>query len=430
MKSNIEDLSNLEKKLNIQVSPQEVNVEFNKAFKYLQKNVESKGFRKGKTPITVIRKLYSEKIKGDVIQALVEHFYPKALKEHDLIPSGEPNVDCQNIEENKEFGFTVCFEILPEIGEVHIDSLEVEKQKMDIDDHSVNQNLENILENESTMEDVTLIRELKQGDCADIDFLLHKENPGENYPIKNHILEIGSDSFFTPGFEKGLLGMKPGENRILDLKFPDNYHEKPLQGKTAKFEVTLNKIKKKIKPELNDEFVKKISSFQTVEEFKSNLKKNLTESREKQIKEDLKEKIFQALVEANPVEIPKSLVKKQKSELSNRIRKEMKDAKVSEDVIDRHLKTQEEDLSKRAEFTLKCGLLIRKIVEKNDLKPSEKDFEDYLKKIAKQLNIDLEKIRRESIGRKDIKRNFESDIIEEKVFEFLLSKAKVTIQEK
>lgn len=426
MKSNIESLSSLEKKLNVQVSVQEVNAEFNKVFKYLQKNVENKGFRKGKTPMTVIRKLYSEKIKGDVTQGLVECFYPKALKEHNLTPSGEPDIDCQNAEENKEFSFSVCFETFPEIGELHTDSLEVKKEKMNIDDHTVNQSIENILKNEATMEDVILIRELKHGDFADIDFFPHRDDLMKDYSAKNHILEIGSNSFFIPDFEKGLLGMNPGEKRVLDLKFPDNYQEKNLCGEKIKFEVKLNKIKKQIQPELNDEFVKKISSSQTVEEFKNNLKKNLTETRERHIKEDLKEKIFQALVKANPFEVPKGLLKRQYSDFSNRIREQMKEAKINEEAIARHLETQKENLSKRAEFTLKCGLLIRKIIEENNLKVTKEDFEDYLKEFSNKTGANLTEIKRLFINKKDTKKDIESEIIEKKVFEFLLSRAKVT----
>ncbi len=426
MKSNIECLSSLERKLNIRVSAQEVNTEFNKMFNYLQKNVENKGFRKGKTPMTVIRKLYSEKIKGDVTQGLVEHFYPKALKEHNLTPSGGPDIDCQNAKENKEFSFSACFETFPEIREVNIGSLEVKKEKMNIDDHAVNQNIENILKNEATMEDVILIRELKHGDFADIDFFPHRDDLMENYSMKNHILEIGSDSFFIPDFEKGLLGMKPGEKRVLDLTFPDDSQEKNLCGEKVKFEVTLNKIKKKIQPELNDEFVKKISSCQTVEEFKNNLKKNLIETRERHIKEDLKEKIFHALVKANPFEVPKSLLKRQYSDFSNRIREQMKDAKISEEAIARHLETQKETLSERAEFTLKCGLLIRKIIEENNLKVTEEDFEDYLKEFANKTGTDLTELERQFINKEDTKKHIESEIIEKKVFELLLTKAKVT----
>lgn len=130
MKSNIESLSNLGRKLNIQIPVDAVDSEFTSAFKYLQKSVEVKGFRKGKTPIAKIRSLYADKIKGDVAQNLVQSFYFKALKEHDVIPVGMPDIDFQNPEEGKEFSFSARFEVQPDIEITSIENLPVQKEKM------------------------------------------------------------------------------------------------------------------------------------------------------------------------------------------------------------------------------------------------------------------------------------------------------------
>lgn len=430
MKSTVESLSDLEKKLNIQISAQEVNTEFDKVFKYLQKNTESRGFRKGKTPIGVIRRLYGNKVKGDVTQSLVEKFYPKALKEHNLVPVASPNIDCQNTEENKEFSFTACFEVFPEIGEVQVDCLEVKKEKINIEDNLIDQSVERILDNQAEMEDVILIRELNQGDFADIDLFLYKDDRFlEQYSTEGYLLKIGSGSFI-PGFEEGLIGMKPGEIKSLNLKFPDNYHEKSLQGEMINFKVVLNKIKKRVRPELNDKLVKKISKCQTVEEFKNDLKKNLIRSKEKSVERDLKDKLFKALVKANPFEVPESLLKRQRSTLVNRLKEQIKNEPAGNDDFSGVLKNQEKTLSEKAEFIVKCGLLIDKIVNENNLKATEEDLENHLRKFSEETSSDLVKLKKQFFNTSDMKNRLQSEVTEDKVFKFLLSKAKVILVDK
>ncbi len=424
MKSSIENLSGLEKKLNIQVSAQEVNTEFNKVFKYLQKNVGSRGFRKGKTPMTIIRRMYNEKARGDVTQGLVDHFYPQALKEHNLTPSGSADIDCGNVEENQEFSFSACFETLPELGKIITDSLEVEKEKTDIDDQAVNQSIENILDNRATIEDVILIRELREGDFADVGFSFHKDDELlEEFCTEGHIVEIGSGSFFLSGFEEGLLGMKPGETRSLNLRFPDDYYREPLKGKEIKVEVTLNRIRKKVRPELNDELVREVSRSQTVKEFKEEVRANLIKSKERTIKEALKEKLFKTLVKANPFEIPQNLLEKQRSSLVDEFTKNMRDNNLDEEFISTYLEKQNEIFSKRAEFILKCGLLIRKIVEEKKIKVVEEDFEKYFQDFYGRTNTDVEATKL----RKEEGELLRHRIIEDKVFEFLLDRAKITL---
>ena len=220
----------------------------------LQKSVEIKGFRKGKTPLATIRSLYGDKIKDDVAQNLVQNFYFKALKEHDVIPVGMPDIDFKKPEENQEFRFSAKFEVQPEITLAKTEGLSVQKEKIAITDEQLENNIETILENQSKMDDVVLIRDLKDGDFADIDFKGFIDGQAlDNGEAKGHILEIGSNSFI-PGFEEALIGMKPGEQKRIPLKFPEDYHVEDLKGKAVDFNVTLNKIKEKIKPETQRRF--------------------------------------------------------------------------------------------------------------------------------------------------------------------------------
>ncbi len=425
MKTEIENLSNLERKLNIHIPADQVDAEFNNAFKYLQKQVEVKGFRKGKTPLATIRSLYADKVSGDVAQNLVQNFYFKALKEHDLIPVGMPDIKFENPMEGKDFAFTAQFEVQPEIEISKVDNLEVKKEKIEITDDQVEKNIEQILENQAKMEDVVLIRELKQGDFADIDFKgIIDGAPLENGAAQGHVLEIGSDSFI-PGFEEGLIGMKPGESKSLNIKFPDDYHVENLKGKPVEFQVTVNKIKEKIKPELNDEFVKNLGEHSTVDEFKSQLKKDITDGEERRAEQELKNRVFKALVAANPFEVPETLIKEQRAALVDDFKRRMQGQGIGEHEFAAYEEKWTEDFSDTANFMVRSALLIQKIAKENNLDATSEDLEAKLQEFSDQTGLDLSKVK-EFYQQGQQSANLEFQITEDKTFKFLLDKAKVT----
>ncbi len=425
MKTDIENLSNLERKLNIHIPAEQVNNEFSNAFKYLQKSVEVKGFRKGKTPIATIRSLYTDKIKGDVAQNLVQNYYFKALKENDLNPAGMPDIDFKQPEEDKDFSFSAKFEVQPEIEISKMEGLEVKKEKIDVTDEMVDKNIAQILENQAKMEDVVLIRDLKNGDFADIDFKgMIDGEPLENGAAKGHVLEIGSNSFI-PGFEEGLVGMKPQETKNISVKFPDDYHVDALKGKPVTFEVTLNKIQEKIKPELNDEFVKGLGEHNTVDEFKAQLKKDIADGEEKRAEQDLKNRLFKALVAANPFDVPESMIKEQRKALVEDFKQRMQSQGIGEQEFSAYEDKWMEDFSETADFMVRSALLIQKIAKENNLQASPEDLENKLQEFASQTGLDLSKVK-EFYQQGQQSANLEFQITEEKTFKFLLDKAKVT----
>ncbi len=425
MKSEIENLSNLERKLNVQIPIDQVNTEFTSAFKYLQKSVEVKGFRKGKTPIETIRNLYAEKIKGDVAQNLVQNFYFKALKEHDLVPIGMPDIDFQNPEEGKEFSFTAKFEVQPEIKLTKTENLEVKKEKVDISDAQVDKNIEQILENQAKLEDVVLVRDLKQGDFADIDFKgIIDGEPLENGSAQGHVLEIGSDSFI-PGFEQALIGMKPKESKSIQISFPEDYHVENLKGKPVTFEVTVNSIKEKIKPELNDEFIKNMGEHDTVADFRAQLKKDIVEGEAKRIESELKNRLFKELVAANPFDVPETLVKEQRGALVDDFKRRMQSQGIGAQEFNEYEEKWNSDFSETADFMVRSALLIQKIAKENDLNASKEDVEAKLQEFAVQTGLDLSKVK-EFYKQGQQSANLEFQVTEEKVFKHLLERAKVT----
>ncbi|MCJ8276789.1 MAG: trigger factor [Bdellovibrionales bacterium] len=425
MKTNVESLSNLEKKLNVEIPVEEVNAEFLNAFKYLQKNVEIKGFRKGKTPIDKIRSIYTDKIKGDVAQNLVQGAYYKALKEHDLIPIGMPDIDFEKPEEDKVFSFTAKFEVQPEIEVKKTDGLSVEKEKLEIQDDQIQKTIDQILENQSKMEEVKLVRDLAKGDFAQIDFKGFMDGqPLENGEAQGHVLEIGSDSFI-PGFEEALIGMKQEEKKTISLSFPEDYHVENLKGKPVQFEVTLHKINKKVTPELNDEFVKGLGEHNTVDEFKTQLRKDMEMNEEKRIEQDMKNRLFKSLVKENSFDVPEILVKEQREALVKDFQQRMQGQGFNDKDFAEYQEKWGNDFDETAEFMVRSALLIQKISKDNELNATSAELDAKLQEFADQTGLDLAKVK-EFYAQGGQSANLEFQITEDKVFKFLLDKATVT----
>ena len=423
MQVEVENLSDWDRQLKVQVPVTQVKKAFAKTFEEVKQKVTVKGFRKGRAPLAIIRNLYGSDVRGDVAQNLVQNSYIKALHEHNLMPLSRPEIDFTPPEENQDFSFTAKFQVQPEVQLTQIENLEVKKEAVSITQEMVEEKLEQVLKPHIKVKDVLLVRELKQGDLANIDFkgFIHGE-PLENAADQDHRLEIGSKSFI-PGFEDALLGMKPQETRTLHLQFPEDYGIEDLNGQPVQFEVTLNKIQEKEEPILDDDFVKELSAGKqkTVEEFKAQLKKEMTEAEEKKAQEKLKDQVFEALVAANPFEVHETLIKDQEDELRRDFEKKLeeKDPQRADELMEK----KGPEFSKKADFMVRVSLLIFKVARENNLTVSESEYEAEVQEIADLWRWDFSEMK-EICNTKSRRRDIELHILEDKVFEFLLEKVK------
>lgn len=296
MKSNVEKVTTLQRKLNVAVPVTDIQTSFEKIYKDIQQEVTIKGFRKGKAPMTTIKSLYQTRVKQDVIQDLIQKHYSIALSEHKLDPVSYPEFEFDDLAEDKDFNFTAVFDIRPEVTVKKYENLTVEKEKLDFSEDKIDEVLNNIRNSRATFETVTETRAAKKGDFAMVDFEgIVDGKPLENGSGKDHQLELGSNSFIE-GFEEGIVGMKAGEETTLNLKFPSPYHAKELEGKEVTFKVKLNSLKAKVLPELNDEFIKTTGSgVGSLEEFRKVVRNDLEGTEIKRIEDAFKNRLLKTL---------------------------------------------------------------------------------------------------------------------------------------
>jgi len=424
MKSNVEKVSNLSRKLNVEVPAALVQSSFQKVFQGLQKEATIKGFRKGKAPLATIKSMYGDRVKQDVVQDLIQKHYAQALTEHKLEPLSYPEFEFEDVHETKDFSFSANFDIRPEIVLKKYEGLEVEKEKFEVDAAKVDQVLENIRASRATFETVAEDRAAKKGDVAVINFQGFVGGaPLENGSGENHHLELGANQFIE-GFEDGIVGMKKGESKTISLKFPDPYHAAELAGKPVEFKVTLNEIKAKVLPELTQEFISSLGGPSDLEALKKSITEDLEATEKKRIEDAFKNRLLKALVKENPVEVPPSLLKEQKASLVEDFKKRMSEQGMGESDFASYIEKWDGDFAKTASEMIQSSFLVDAIAKKHDLFAKKEDLDAKFAEYAAQTHIEESRIR-EFYGRPEQSSRLTYMITEEKVIALLNKSVKV-----
>lgn len=422
MTSSLEKLSSLERKLNIVVPAAEVQAAFAKAFQGIQPHAVVKGFRKGKAPLSAVKKFFGDRVKQDVIENIVQTHYASALDEHSLDPISYPTIEFDQIDENANFSFSAEFEVRPEVKLAQWEHLPVKKEKLEMPPGFIDATLEDLRRSRADMVPIFEERPAQNGDIAVIDFAgMLLDGPLENGSAENHPLELGSNSFI-PGFEEAIVGMRLGEVRDVPLTFPEAY-QGGLGGKPVTFKVTLKELKKKSLPELNDEFAKSLGGpAQTLDELKKAIHDDYEQREQRRIAEDLKNRLMRVLVDRNPVEVPKTLLNEQKKALVEDFKKRMAQQGMNEEQFDDYKGKWDADFEQTASFMIQSSFLIDAVAREYKLFATAEDVEKKMIEYASQTGIDLARVR-DFYNEKDRKGRLAFQISEEKVVDFLTSKA-------
>jgi trigger factor len=426
MKSTVDKLDGLSRKLNIEIPAEKVQQAFDKVYKALQKNANIKGFRPGKAPISTIKSVYSDRVKNDVVNELVNEAYQAALEEHKMDPVGYPKISFQPVNEDAAFEFSAELEVRPEVQVKNFENLPVLKEKLDVPDQRVEEVLNNIRSSQAETVTVFEDRAVANGDVAEVDFV-GTINGGQELPngsAQGHQLEIGAKQFID-GFEEGVVGMKVGDSRTLNLNFPEGYHEATLSGAAVRFEVKLVAIKKKSLPELNDELAKKAGPFESLEALKTQVRKDIEHGEEKRILDEMRNRVVKALVDANPVEAPRSLVDQQKEALMEDFKGRMSQQGMNDADFIEYKKKWDKEFEESATFMVKSTFLLDNLAEKLDLRAKPSEVEAKIQEYAQQTGIEMDRLN-DFYNKPERRSRLFFQVTEEKVVNHLVSKAKVT----
>ncbi len=425
MKCKVEETKNAnEVKLEITIEAKKFEDAIKKVYFKSAKYFNIPGFRKGKAPIQIVEKYYGKEIfYEDAFNEVAPEELEEAVKENKLEIVSRPEIDIKQIEKGKDLIFTAVLQTKPEPELGKYKGIEIEKAEYTVSEDDINHELGHMQEHNSRIISID-DRPVEKGDITVIDFEGFVDGKAfEGGKAEKHELEIGSNQFI-PGFEDQIIGMKIDEEKDIKVKFPDEYFSKDLAGKDATFKVKLHEIKKKELPELDDEFAKDVSEFDTLKELKEDIKAKKQKQYDERSKYETEDNAIKEVVKDMKVDIPSGMVE---MEIDN-ILKDMEQRLSYQGLkLDQYLqmmgKTQADvrkEYEAQAIESIKSRLAIEKIVEIEKIEATEKEVHEKLEEMAKNYGKDV----KEFEENENIKSYIETGVRTEKALELIVKNAK------
>ncbi|HHW00568.1 MAG TPA: trigger factor [Clostridiaceae bacterium] len=423
-------IENVEKnvvQLEIEVDAAKFEEGMQRSFFKNAKKFNIPGFRRGKAPRSIIERYYGEQVfYEDAINYVCPEAYDEAIKENNIHPVDRPEIDIKQIGSGENLIFTAKVTVKPEVELGEYKGVEVNKVEAVVTDEDVENELKRIVERNARMVTVE-DRPVQSGDIAVIDFEGFIDGvPFEGGKGENYNLLIGS-GHFIPGFEDQLIGANTGDDVDVNVTFPEDYGNKDLAGKPTLFKVKVKEIKFKELPVVDDEFAKDVSEFETLEEYKADLRKKLTEAAEHKAKHETEEKVIEKVVENAVVDIPRVMIERQIDnivyDLDLRLRYQGMNLKTYLEYQGMDEKSFREQFSERAEREVKTQLVIEKIKEVENIDASEEELKEEIKRLAENYKEDPEAFEKRL---KDEDKDYIKDnLIVRKTIDFLVDNAKL-----
>ncbi|MFI7857670.1 trigger factor [Pseudomonas promysalinigenes] len=417
MQVSVENTSALERRMTIAVPAERVENEVNKRLQQTAKRAKVAGFRPGKVPMSVIRQRFEADARQEAFGDLVQASFYEAIVEQKLNPAGAPAVEPKSFEKGKDLEFVAIFEVFPEFTVAGFDSINVERLSAEVADADLDNMLEVLRKQNTRFEAVE--RAAQNEDQVNIDFV--GKIDGEEFAggsAKGTQLVLGSGRMI-PGFEDGLVGAKAGEERVVNVTFPEDYQNLDLAGKAAEFTITVNSVSAPVLPELNEEFFAQFGIKEsTLEGFRTEVRKNMERELRQAIKTKVKNQVMDGLLAANPIEVPKALLENE----VNRLRVQ------AVQQFGGNIKPEQlpaELFEEQAKRRVVLGLIVAEVVKQFELKPDEGKVREMIEEMASAYQEPEQVI--SWYYKNDQQMNeVRSVVLEEQVVDTVLQKATVT----
>ena len=422
-------VENLEKnmaKLTIEVSAEELEKALNAAYQKEKNKISIPGFRKGKVPRAMIEKMYGPAVfYEDAANTLMQENYPAAVEESGVDIVSRPTVDVVQIEKGKPFIFTAEVAVRPEVTLGKYMGVTVTKIDTSVSDEEVEESLEKERNNNARTITVT-DRAVESGDTAVIDFegfvdgVAFEGGKGENHP-----LEIGSHTFIDT-FEDQLIGKNTGDEVEVNVTFPEQYQAADLAGKPAVFKVKINEIKTKELPELDDEFAQDVSEFDTLAEYKEDLKKRLVEQKENEAKRTKEDEAIQKIIDKSKMDIPDAMIDTQCDTMIEEFAQRIAQSGLS---MDQYLQFSgmtvdklREQVRPEATTRIQSSLVLEQIAKDENIEITDEDIDAEIEKMAKAYGMEADKLK-EYMGESE-KKSMKNDLAIQKAVELEMDNVK------
>ena len=397
MSLQVEKLEKNMAKLTIEASAEDFEKAIQKVYLKARGKINIPGFRKGKAPRKLIEKMYGTGVfYEDAANDLIPTAYAEALKDCDLEIVSRPEINVTQIEAGKPFIFTAEVAVKPEVTLGEYKGVEVEKSDVEVTEEDINKEVDKERENNSRTIDVD-DRAVESGDIIKLDFDGSVDGvPFEGGKAENYTLTIGSGSFI-PGFEDQLIGTKIGEEKDVTVTFPEDYHEKSLAGKEAVFKCKVNAISVKELPEADDEFASEVSEFETLAEYKEDIKKKLTEKKEKSARAKKEAQAIEKAVENATMEIPDAMIDTQVQSMMEDFARRMQSQGLSLEqyfqFTGMDVKKMHDQMKPEALKRIQNSLVLEAVAKAENIEISDEKVDEEIAKMAEAYKMEVEKLK-------------------------------------
>jgi trigger factor len=419
MQVSVETTQGLERKLTISVPAESVDVEVKNRLRHISKTQRINGFRPGKVPASVIQKRYGQSVRQEVAGELMQRNFVDAIVAEKMNPAGRPNFIAKSNEDGKALEFEATFEIYPDVTLTGLESIAVERPTVEVTDADLDEMFTTLQNQHKTWKENK--RKTKSGDKLTLDFTGRVDGSVfEGGEAKDFELELGAGRMI-PGFEKEITGMKVGEEKTINVTFPEDYHAENLKGKEAEFDIVIHKTEGPVLPTVDEDFAKLFGvEAGGVEALRTEVGTNMTRELTQAVKAKVKEQVIEGLLEANDIEIPKALITQEievlRKQAMQRFAGQMDPNNMPE--------LPNDMFEEQAKRRVKVGLLLGEVIKINELKVDESKVNELIASAASAYEDPKEVIEYYATN-KELNQQMQNVALEEQAVELLLESAKV-----
>jgi trigger factor len=414
MNVTVESTGALERRMRVEVPIERIENEVDSRLKSVGRTAKIKGFRPGKVPAKVVRKHYGKQIRQEVLGETIQKSYSDAVTQQNLRPAGGPKIEAEG-EDGKNFAYVATFEVLPEVKLKDLDKIKVETPEVEIGEADIDDMLLSLRRQRATWEEVT--RKSKDGDRVIVDFTGTVDGEEFQGGSGKEIPVVLGQGQMLPDFEKGLKGIKTGDEKTIKVKFPKDYHAEDLAGKTAEFAINTHRVESEILPELSDEFAGEFNVAEGgLEQLMKDVRENMEREAEQKVKSDIREQVMEGLIEKNPIDIPQALVQEEMHSMQHEAMQRL-------GIEDHDKAPPQENFKEGADTRVRLGLLLRQVISENNITIDEAAMRERVEEMCAGYE-NADDMVNMYMGNPQVMQQIEPMVVEQKAVDWLLENGK------
>ncbi|MBT8066286.1 MAG: trigger factor [Gammaproteobacteria bacterium] len=415
MNVTVESTGALERRMRVELPIEPIEQQVDSRLKSVGRTAKIKGFRPGKVPPRVVKQRYGKQVREEVLGEIMQKSYSDAVTQQNLHPAGGPQIETEG-EDGKTFTYVATFEIMPEVVLKDLDKIKIDKPDVQIGDSDVDDMLTNLRTQKADWQ--TVDRKSKDGDRVIVDFSGELNGEAFEGGQGTEIPVILGEGQMLPDFEKGLKGIKAGDEKTFKVKFPKDYHAEDLAGQKADFSIKTHRVEERVLPELNDEFAEMFNVTEGgMEQFMKDVRENMGREAEQKVKSDIREQVMEALLAANPLDIPQTLKQQEAHSLQH-------DAMRRLGIEDHDQAPAIENFFEAAEKRVRLGLLLRQVISDKGLSADEASLRAHVEEMCASYENSGEMVEM-YLGNPQVMQQIEPMVVEQMAIDWLLENGKV-----